>query len=436
MDKKAILDILNDWNFWEKDLNIGIRRGFYLDKLNKFLASNQIVVITGPRRSGKSFLMKQMADDLIKKGVKRENILMINFEDPRWEKLDAVLLEKIFEVYLELVGNTKNPYVFLDEIQEVEGWEKWVRMTQELGKAKIVVSGSNAKLLSKELATLLTGRHLSQTILPLSFKELLMFNGIKIDSRLLLIENRIKIKRFLNESLEFGFFPEIVFTETKKELLLNYFDDIINKDITERYKIRKKGNLKSLVKFYLSNNSALTTFSSAGKTIGVSTDTVQKFSSYVEASYLIFFLKRFSWKVKEQEKSPRKIYAVDPGLANAIGFRFSQNIGSLMENLVYLELLRRKIVNSNHEIFFWKDQRHREVDFVVKEGLKINQLIQVCCNLDNIKTKNREINSLLKAIDEFNLKSGLIITDDDEGEEIIKEKKIVYKPLWKWLLEK
>ncbi len=435
MDKKAIIDILNDWNFWQKDLNTGIRRGFYLDKLNKFLASNQIVVITGPRRSGKSFLMKQMARGLIEKRVEKENILMINFEDPRWEKLNAALLEKIFETYLELVGGTKRPYVFLDEIQEVEGWEKWVRMAQELGKAKITVSGSNAKLLSRELATLLTGRHLSQTILPLSFKEFLIFNGVKIDSPLSLIENKIRIKKLLNEALEFGLFPETVFTETKKELLLNYFGDIIDKDIAERYRIRKKESLKSLVKFYLSNTSALATFSSAGKASGVSTDTAQKFSSYIEASYLIFFLKRFSWKVKEQEKSPRKIYAVDPGLANAIGFRFSRNLGSLMENFVFLELFRKKTVNPNREIFFWKDHRHREVDFVVKEGLKVNQLIQVCWNLDDIKTKKREIGSLLKAMNEFNLKSGLIITDDEEGEEIIKNKKIKYTPLWKWLLE-
>ncbi|NCF75435.1 MAG: AAA family ATPase [Xanthomonadaceae bacterium] len=435
MNKKVILDILNDWNFWQKDLNTGIRRGFYLDKLNKFLASNQIVVITGPRRSGKSFLMKQMADDLIKKGTKREDILMINFEDPRWEKLDTALLEKIFEVYLELVGSAKKPYVFLDEIQEVKEWEKWVRTAQELDKAKIIVSGSNAKLLSKELATLLTGRHLSQTVLPLSFKELLMFKGIKIDSQLSLIENRIKIKRILNESLEFGLFPEIVFTETKKELLLDYFNDIINKDISERYKIRKKESLKSLVKFYLSNNSALTTFSSAGKALDISTNTVQKFYSYIEASYLVFSLKIFSWKVKEQEKSPRKVYAVDPGLANAIGFRFSQNLGKLAENLVYLELKRRKAIGPRLEFFYWKDEQHREVDFVVKEKLEVSQLIQVCWNLDDIKTKKREIGSLLKAMKEFDLKSGLIITDDKEGEEMIENKKIKYIPLWKWLLE-
>lgn len=430
MDKNEILTILEDWNFWRKELDTGVERPFYLQKLENFFPTEQVIVITGARRSGKSFLMRQFAKALTNKGVKKNEILIVNFEDPRFVELDARLLQKIYEVYLETLRPEALPYIFLDEVQEVKDWEKWVRTTQELKKARVILSGSNAKLLSQELSTLLTGRHLDLTVFPLSFKEFLKFNNLTVDNELDLTSQRIEIKGRLNQYLEFGGFPEVVLEERKKEILLTYFDDILSKDLVRRYRVRKAEKLETLAKFYLTNISSPTTFNSTKKFLEISTDTVEKYSGYLSSAYLTFFLKRFSFKLKEQERSPRKVYAIDPGLVNAVGFRFSQNWGHLAENVVFLELERRKVANPNLETFYWKDARQREVDFLVKRDLKVEQPIQVCWELTQPETKSRELRSLRKAMKELGIQEGLVIT---EGEEI-EEGAIKFVPLWKWLL--
>lgn len=436
MDKKEIITILEDWNFWNREQSTGYERAYYLDRLKSLMATSHILVITGARRSGKSFIMRQVAKSLIRENYDKNNILIINFEDPRFTELDTKTLQKVYEVYLEFLNPKEKPYIFLDEIQEVKNWEKWVRTMHELDKAKIIISGSNAKLLSRELSTLLTGRHLDLTIFPLSFKEYLIFRNVNIKDKLDLIDKEIEIKRLLREFLEFGSFPEIVLTGEKKQILLSYFDDILNKDIRRRFRIRKHQGLFTLAKFYMSNISCPVTFTSLEKSLRISADTIEKFSRYLEDAYLLFFIKRFSFKVKEQEKSPRKVYAIDTGLANTIGFRFSENIGRLAENLVFLELTRRKAHDPNFELYYWKDIQHREVDFVIKEDLKVKELIQVSWEVNGYETKNREIRALIRAMEEFGLKKGLVITEDYETKENFKNKEINFMPLWKWILEK
>ena len=435
MKKEEILKILEDWNFWKKDLETGIKRDFYLEKLKKLLLNEQIIVITGARRSGKSFIMRQLAKDLMEKGTDKNQILIVNFEDPRFTELNVSLLQKIYETYLEFLSPKGNPYIFLDEVQEIEKWEKWVLMIQELKKAQIIISGSNAKLLSREFSTLLSGRHLDSNILPLSFKEFLEFRNLEIKDKLDLISNEIKIKSLLRDYFENGSFPKVVLNENKKEILLTYFNDLLEKDLVKRYKIRKGEKLKELLKFYFSNISSLTTFSSLEKSLGISADTIEKFSGYFENAHLLFFLKKFSFKVKEQEKSPRKVYGIDSGLANTVGFKFSQNLGKIAENIVFLKFLKEKSQDPNLEIFYWKDEQHREVDFLIKERNTIKRIYQVCWDLSDFKTKDREVKSLLKAMEELNLKEGFILNEDFEGEEKIKNKKIKFLPLWKWLLE-
>jgi len=281
---------------------------------------------------------------------------------------------------------------------------------------------------------LLTGRHLDITVFPLSFKEFLDFNGLYLKEELDFVSKKIEIKRLMRNYLEFGSFPEVVLQKEKREILLSYFEDILNKDLVRRYKIRKSENLKALIKFYLANPSSLITFSSLEKSLKISADTIEKFSNYLETAYLNFFLKRFYFKFKEQEKSPRKVYAIDSGLANTIGFRFSQNLGKLAENIVFLELKRKALFYPDLEFYYWKDERHREVDFLIKEKLKVNKLLQVCWNIEDKETRKREIESLIKAMREFKLNEGLIINEDYEGEEKIKGKEIKFIPLWKWLL--
>ena len=435
MNKNEIIEILQDWNFWKKDLEAGIKRPVYLNKLKSFLKTGQVVTITGARRVGKSFLMRQLIRSLISQGVNRSNILMVNFEDPRFTELDAKTLQRIYEVYLEFLSPKGEVFIFLDEVQEISEWEKWVRTMHELNKAKLVISGSNAKLLDKELSTLLTGRHIDLVVFPLSFKEYLAFNRVDLKDRLDFVSKRVEIEGFFRKYLEWGSFPEVVLlSNERKQMLLHYFEDIINKDLIRRYRIRKSDRLNSLAKFYLTNISSSITFNSLEKFLNISADTVEKFSRYLEDAYLLFFLKRFSFKVKEQEKSPRKVYAIDTGLANTIGFRFSQNLGRLAENIIFLELVRRKVLEKNDlELYYWKDAQHREVDFVVKEGLRVTQVLQVCWEINRPETKTREIKALLKAMEELRLNEGLVITQDLEKEENVRGKKIRYVPLWKWL---
>ena len=434
MNKNEILEVLEDWNFWRKDQDTGFPRLQYLKQLQSLKDSNQIIVITGARRSGKSYLMRGFAKKLINEGTSKNNILFVNFEDPRFYKLDTKLLQKIYETYLENL-NPKGPiYIFLDEIQEIPEWEKWVGTIHELKKANLIISGSNARLLSRELSTLITGRHVDMTVFPLSFKEFLSFMNLEINNNLDFISKKIEINRLLTEYLEYGSFPEVVLARSKKQILLAYFDDLINKDLIKRYKIRKTWKIKELAIYYLSNISTPSTYNSLKKQLLLTTDTIEKFSGYIESVYLIFFVKRFSYKLKEQEKSPRKTYAIDIGLANQVGFKFSLNLGRMAENLVFLELIRRKYLDPEMELFYFKNERHQEVDFIIKESLKVKSAIQVCWNIEDLKTKKREINSLIAGLECLKLKEGLVITQDYENVENHKGFEIKFTPLYKWLL--
>ncbi|MBM3708855.1 MAG: ATP-binding protein [Actinobacteria bacterium] len=435
MDKNELINILDDWNDWVGQQDAGIPRDSYIDRLDGLIhGSNQIITITGPRRAGKSYIMRQMSKLLSEKGVKKENILFVNLEDPRFLSLDTKLLDQIYDVYREFLSPTDTPYIFLDEVQEVKEWEKWVCMMHELRKARIIVSGSNAHLLSRELGTLLTGRHLDLNVFTLSFIEYLTFNNIKVETSIDAERKRNEIKGLLQKYIEIGSFPEVALSTKKTEILLNYFDDLLTKDILKRYSIRKTQAMKALIKYYLSNAGNLITYSSAEKYLDIGADTIEKFSEYLEDVYLVFQLKRFSFRVKDQEKSPRKIYAVDTGLCNTLGFRFSENMGRLAENIVFLALKRKQILDPHKELFYWKDDQHREVDFIVKDGLNITNLIQVCWSMGDERTKKRELGSLQKAMEKLKIENALIITEDTEGEVILNGYKVKTVPLWKWLL--
>lgn len=435
MKKEEIISVLEDWNFWKKELQIGIKRSTYINRLDNLAKTNHIIALIGARRSGKSYILRQFAKSLMERGKDKNSLLIINFEDPRLGELNAKSLQFIYETYLEFMNPKEKPILFLDEVQEVIGWEKWVRTMHELGKANILISGSNAKLLSTELATLLTGRHLDLLVFPLSFKEFLLFNNIEVKDRLDIISKRIELNRLLRAYMELGSFPEVVLSSEKKETLLKYFEDVISRDLVKRYKIRKSEKIKALARFYLSNIASPITFNSLEDMIGVSADTIEKFSDYMESAYLILFLKRFSFKMKEQEKSPRKVYAIDTGLANAVGFRFAENIGRIAENIVFLELKKKQASEPDLELFYWKDPQHKEVDFVLKRNMKVTDLIQVCWDLNDKKTLKREISALISACRFFKLKEATIITSEKDGMEIVDDVKITYVPLLQWLLE-
>ena len=433
MRKDEILRILVDWNYWGNYRDESVERGRYIEKLNHLLKTGEIIVIKGVRRSGKSTLMLQF---IRKSGLDEKNTLVVNFEDPRFRNPNLELLDRIYEVYQEELQPDEGHYVILDEVQEVEGWEKFARFLHEAKKVQVFITGSSSKLLSEEYSTLLAGRHVDIEIFPLCFTEFLEFKGVSIRSRIEMIKFRHRIRKLLDEYLEFGGFPKVVLIEEekgKKELLNNYFRDILIKDVQRRFKVRETVKLEELAKYYLTNISTLQSFNRARKWLDLSLDTVERYSKYFAIARLIFFVPKFSFSLKEQILNPKKVYCMDPGLRNIVSFKFSEDRGRIAENVVFLNLLFRNR-NSDREIYYWRDKRGREVDFVLKRGLKIERLIQVTYVSGEEEVDVREKKALLKASEELNCEDMQVITRDYEAEEDFKGKKIKFRPLWKWLV--
>ena len=432
MEKAQIIEILEDWNFWTKDHNAGIPREEYLQKLAKLAKTEQVIAVLGVRRSGKSTIMHKYIKKLINRKVDPKNILYVNFEDVRFGEFSLELLNQIYDVYLEYAQPANKQYVFLDEVQKIKGWEKFARTLHELKKAQVFVSGSNSKLLRGELSSVLTGRHLDLTVYPLEFSEFLIFKKIEVKDKLDLIAKRHKIKSLLNEYLQYGGFPLICLKESKKELLQTYFEDIINKDVIESRTIANVLKIKSLAGFYLTNAGRRISFHSISKFQELSLDTIERYSYYLEEAYLLNFIKKFSYSVKEQERTMSVVYAIDNGLRNLVSFKFSQDNGWLYQNIAANLLIKRF---GKDKIFYWMSPTKEEIDFVVKPGSRVQQLIQVCYNIADPITKKREVTSLLKASKELKCTNLLVITENYETEEKIDSKKIKYFPLWKWLLQ-
>ena len=433
MDKKEILEILLDWNFWKKDQYTGTRREGLLDTIERKAQAKEIMVITGARRTGKSTIILQYLEEKINKGTAKEDILIINFEDPRFRGLDLELLNRIYEIYeTEIKKGSEEQYVVLDEVQVIEGWEKFARYLHENRRINVFITGSSSRLLSSEYSTVLAGRHIDTEVYPLSFKEYLEFKGIHIESELDLISERHRIQNMLKEYIDTGGFPKVALEEderNKKELLYTYFRDILIKDVTMRYGIRDIAKLEELAKYYLTNISSPNSYNRIKNVLKTSLDTVERYSSYIEGTYMLFFIKKYSYSLKEQILNPRKVYCIDTGLRNTVSFTFSEDYGRLVENVVFMQL-RRKY----RDIYYWKNEKQKEVDFLVNEKNRIVQAVQVCWNISSEKTRKREIEGLMSAMETFELDEGLILTEDAEEEIMLESKKITVIPVWKWLL--
>ena len=426
MNNETIIEILSAWNFWRRDQETGIIRNTYLNKLDRLAKTDQIVAITGVRRSGKSTLMKQFIKKKISSGINSALFLYVNFEEPKFSgSLSSEFLQQIYEAYFEIIKPDEKPWLFLDEVQNVPNWERFVRGLHEKKEANIFISGSTAKLLGKELGTLLTGRWVEMKTYPLDFREFLLFKQMKIENKMDMLSNKVRIKQLLREYLEFGGFPLVALKEEKEEILRRYFDDIVERDIALRYNIRKTEKLKALARYFLTNFSSHISYRKIAKFIGLSLDSIERYSSFMAEGYLLFFVQKFSYSLKEQEVNPRVVYGIDSGLINITGFRFSENLGKLYENAVFLSLLE-----GGKEIYYHKNRG--ECDFLIKEGQKVVRAIQVSYQIK--ENREREVNGLLEAMNAFQLNAGLIITEDMEEEERIDGREIVYMPLWKWLI--
>jgi len=421
-NKVEIEGALVDWNFWGNfDIDY-IKREI---DLSKFFVNEMVLVLYGIRRSGKSFIAYGYLKELIKKGLDEKETLILNFEDLRLSNLKINEVKKVFDIYLSLT-NAKKPIVVLDEIQNIKNWELFVRYLVENKKLKVIVTGSSSKLLGKEISSSLSGRKISKEIFPLSFRELLRFKGINIKNNLDILKNKKSIVYCLNESLNFGFFPKVVLEEDKNkktEILRNYLEDIIVKDVVLRYNIKKEKVLKDLVNYFVNNISNLINLRKISRIFNENFSLIQRYSFYLENTRFLFFLNKFSFKEKDKIRSLKKIYLNDIGFFNLLGKRYEEN--KKLENLVFSELLKR-----NHdEIYYYKTKNGKEIDFLVKERNKL-ELIEVCYEFDEEHKKK-----LIKAMKELNLKESLCISWDEEDEIEEKGFRIKLVPLWKWLLK-
>lgn len=388
--------------------------------------SLEIVDLVGPRRSGKSSILK-----LIIRSLKlKEEFLYINFEDPFFiTHNNPQVIEELVDVFKEYFSPNLQ-YLFFDEIQEINHWEKAVRKLRDGGNFKIFITGSSSKLLSGEISSLITGRHLSYKISPLSFTEFLNFKKIKPENKKDIVLREKMLQREFAKYMEIGGFPAVALNENQA-LLKNYFYDILQKDIINRYDIREKDELEKMAVFLLSNSGKIVTVESLKKAHNLSFDTVSAYLEYFKESFLIFELIQFSYSLKKQSKTLKKVYAVDSGLASNVSFRFSEDKGRILETIVYLELKR-----AGNEIYYYKNKDGSEVDFLVREKNVNKKLIQVCWELSDEETRKREVENLAKAMDELKLKTGIILTNNEKGEIIVDDKKIEIIPVFRWLLEK
>lgn len=383
---------------WDKPYKELYHREIF-DKLVKNLQTKHIQVLQGIRRSGKSTLFKLLINHL-SKDTDPQEILYLNLDDPFFIKYsnDSSCFYEIIQIAQKLT-NKKPKYLFLDEVQAIEGWERYVKSVYDSGEfEKIFITGSNSSLLNGDLATLLSGRYLSTKVYPLSYKEILKIN--EINSYLELSKELPKVLNIIDSMMNFGSFVEVyeIQEEFKRELLLTYYETILLKDCVVNNTIRDLKSFKELSFYMLSNLTSLYSYSSLAKAIGINDKSVKEYISYLEDSYLFSELKLYSYSLKEQQNNKKKLYLSDNGFMN-LGFNFSSNYGKLFENLVFCELQKR-----NYEIYFYN--KNFECDFIAKKE-NFTVALQVCYEL-NEQNQTRELNALLKLPFECNEK--IIIT--------------------------
>ncbi len=368
------------------------------------LTDYHVKIVTGIRRSGKSTLLMQLLNRI-------NSFNFLSFEDPRlaqFEVNDFFKLERIFQA-----DNNSEVY-FFDEIQNIKGWERFIRTLHDK-KTRVIISGSNASLLSKELGTSLTGRQITYELFPFSYGEYLINKNKKPG-----------INSF-GEFLELGGFPEYL-NSNNRNVLIHLFNDLIYRDIIVRHGLRNAKVVRELGIYLATNIAKEFSFNKLSKTFELgSVNTMLSYISFFEDAYLFFTVPRFSYSLKQQAKNLKKIYGIDTALVNNLSLSFSKDKGRLLENMVFIELKRRA-----KDIYYYKNKG--ECDFVVLKNKQIENLIQVCYEL-NHNNLQRELNGLLEAMNELNINSGLILTMNQDDQIVQDNKNVIVKPVWKWVLE-
>lgn len=403
----------------------GIRRDITQDII-KSLGTPHIKDVIGVRRCGKTTILYQVADHLMSRGLQAKDIVFLNFDDPA---INAASFEELQREIFKINPDTSN--LFLDEIQQKTGWERWVRTLYDTRKfQRIFISGSSASLLSQDMGRVLTGRHITFSAMPFSFREYLKKRGWEDFSPEYLAYNKDRLLHYLSAYLEAGGFPETIGLDEfgRKQVLTSLYNDILARDISSRYGASFE-IIDRICRFMLTNPGATYSSNSVAQATGAAAETAEKYIGYLKESLLIHDLPVFSFKLKVQFKQNKKTYPVDTGIRNTVCLRFSQDIGKLAETAVFLEIKRRSA-----EVYYWRSQDGYEVDFLVKDGQKISELIQVSWNVRDEVTQRREERALGYAMKELDVNNGVILTEDYEKTIEENGKTIKYLPIWKWLL--
>ena len=388
---------------------------------DEWLQTSEILIISGIRRCGKSVLMQQIRDRLVEKDF------FFNFDDERLANFKLDDFQKLQECFVELFGE-QHTYYF-DEIQNIEGWERFVRRLYNAGN-KIVITGSNARMLSRELGTHLTGRYIQVEIYPFSFQEYLAMNEIPVNAKTLYTTTgRATMVKSFVKYMECGGFPKFL-QDGSVSYLTSLYESIIYRDILTRNGLTNEKEMLELMFYLASNATKRVTYSSLGKVVGIQhPDTIKNYLEYIQQTYLISQLFRYDPSVKKQMMSPKKIYFVDNAIIKRIGFNATENNGVFLENLVFIELKRRGL-----DVYYYADKN--ECDFIVRKGLHISDAYQVTLKMDSPQTREREIAGVREAMQAYSLSKGYILTF--EGKETINfdDGTIVeVVPVWEWILQ-
>lgn len=362
---------------------------------DELLQNPLIKLITGPRRVGKSVFALLM--------LQGKNFAYLNFDDnqllEKWdENLAMSLLDEVYPGY---------DFMLLDEIQNLTNWDLWVSKLYRRGK-NLIITGSNAKMLSREMATVLTGRYLQIEMLPFSLEETIMWKNISPDRE----EQATQTIVMVDDYMRNGGYPETIQARSiTRSYLSTLFDSILLKDVAKRHKVRNTSDLYNLATYLLSNFCNPVSANELTGELGLSSvATTKKYCNYLNEPYLFFYLPRFNNKLKLMNKAPKKVYIVDNGFVQSTAFNLSENLGRLLENQVFVELLRRGYI-PGQTLFYYRTRNDKEIDFVTRKGAKVEQLIQVCYDMSSEKTRKRELDALVEAADELYCNSLLVISN-------------------------
>jgi predicted AAA+ superfamily ATPase len=428
-----MIDVLARWNRWgEARLDPGVGRDL-VPTLDPFLDTPEVVGLVGPRRAGKSTVLYQLMSRLEARGVPPAAMLHLNLEEPALApELGAEMLERAYRTWRQQVFPSGRAFVFLDEVQAVPGWERWVRARSGTEDLKCFVTGSSSALLSRELGTLLTGRHLTFRVHPLGLREFLRFKNLPQPELPGASVASAALGHALHEYAQWGGFPEVVLAGDvrRKELLLKqYFDDVLYRDIALRHRVRDVPALRALAVHLLTHTASLVSYQRVAQVLQMSPEAVRSYALHLREAFLIDLLPVFSNKAAVRARNPQKVHAVDTGLRNAVCLSWSQDLGHVLESMVWAELDRRP----HDGLFWWRDADRGEVDFVVRSGNEARLGVQVCAAGGGKPLPAREL-AALDAFAAAHPKARRLLVLDAADPAAETAAGVEVQPLWRWLL--